>query len=219
MQEEKSKHKITVAAPVIIKSAAWNSLDIGGLGLRRSAESLSELCEFCLEPQIPTSRSIDDARTMIYMMWDGIYYRSYDIEFIGRQHSSNYRGLRADVTVAFFNKDTKILIEAFVFQGGEPPEKCMVFSGTAAYSTGEILGDLPKVIFSTENIGEDQYVVRPDTQAGHRLFTKRWRINACEKCKEITPHVESGIGLLFKRIFKGPNPSQQCLICGTIHRV
>ena len=222
MGQDKPRIEIAVAGPVTIGSVVCgNSLDTTvprHPSLEHSADALTRQCEFSFKPDLPRNSSSHDARTIIYVMWEGFVCQSYGTEFAGRQQPSKYYGKQANATVAFFDVNTMALIEALKFYGSPPPEKGMVFSGTAAYRTGEVLGDLPKIAFTTRSDGEDRYAVCASAEAKRRLFTKRWRISKCEECGSVTPHVESWVGLFFKRIFSGLKPSQRCLVCGTVRK-
>ena len=199
--------KITVDAPIVIERALWCEATKGGFSpLKCSPENLWKKCTFYFKPSIPISRTVDNARTIVYVMWSGNLCHVYNTELEGRQYSSKYTGWSVSTTVAFFNNDTKNIIKTFKFEGKDPGEKGLMFSGSSDYYTGQKLGELPKIIFSTKSLGNERYIVSPVDQSTNFFIPYGWRINTCEACKNITPHLESR------------RSSQKCLLCGTFRK-
>lgn len=205
---------IELRGPLLVRFAIWNP-DNPGLTVRfkYSAEHFASTREPDFGPEIPIAKEIDSAGTVVFLMWHGSWCHDYATEFLGRQDTSNFTAWRVSCTCAFFDNVSKDLLGAVTFRGAPPPEKPMVFSGSAAYSTMQVIGDPPRIAFSAEKLADGRYRLQASEPGADFGVRNRWRLGACWRCNGVTPHRVSAFEAFLKRIFRSV-ACQHCLICG-----
>lgn len=195
-----SESQIVVAAPIMMKHGIWNRTP--DQALRYTPGWFRDAARLRFEPEVPTTDDAADAATVLYLLWSGCRCHLY---------TQNVSGWLVGCTCGFFDKKTGSLIGTIEFVGGSPPVQTMVFSGTGAYQTGQVLGALPAPLFSVQKLPDGRYSISPQGQA-RGPSKKRWRLRTCEKCGDVTPHGISGLAQFLRPIFPRLG-SEHCLAC------
>lgn len=180
--------EINIAVPVITRHAKMKHHDF-----HYSADYFRKKSEISFDLEIPKAVMSEEAKTSLWVLWDGTYLRTYATQLGTQQYHSDLSGWRVECLCAFFDNTTSKLIYAFEFWGNSPPNSTLIFPGSIENITKQVLGTIPQIGFHVAQIAEGQFRVSPQTRSvGSGRGKYPLELAYCDKCGEITPHKKHG---------------------------